>query len=170
MKLADVQQILQLLLREQVSIRQLAPILETLGEYAPRTKDPVLLTDYVRRRVARAICAQYRDKENRLYVVTLDPELEDRIAAGLEHHERGLAVRLSPQAIDGICRLIDHELKNPAMDHRPQIVLVSPQIRAGLKQLTAAQLPRLVVLSYDEITRDTQLESTALVEDMAGVR
>ena len=170
MKLADVQQILQLLLREQVSIRQLAPILETLGEYAPRTKDPVLLTDYVRRRVARAICAQYRDKDNRLYVVTLDPELEDRIAAGLDHHERGLAVRLSPQAIDGVCRLIDHELKSPAMAHRPQIVLVSPQIRAGLKQLTAAQLPRLVVLSYDEITRDTQLESTALVEDMAGVR
>src|SRR6185369_15297616 len=73
MKLAEVQQILQMLLREQVPIRQLGPILETLGDYAPRTKDPVLLTEYVRHRLARTICTRYRDKQNRLHVITLDP-------------------------------------------------------------------------------------------------
>ncbi len=61
MKLAEVQQILQMLLREGVPIRQLGPILETLGDYAPRTKDPILLTEYVRHRLARTICTRYRD-------------------------------------------------------------------------------------------------------------
>ena len=63
MKLAEVQQILQLLLREQVPIRNLGPILETLGDYAARTKDPMLLTEYVRHRLARTICTRYRDTD-----------------------------------------------------------------------------------------------------------
>ena len=166
LKLVEVQQILQLLLREQVSIRQLAPILETLGEYASRTKDPVLLAEYVRRRLARTICTQYRDKDNRLHVVTLDPALEDRIGAGLEHTDRGVSVRMSPQAAEAVCHSIGTELKNSPMANRAPIVLVSPQIRAGLKQLTASHLPRLVVLSYDEITRDTHIESMAMIDDL----
>src|SRR5207253_8147618 len=100
MKLAEVQRVLQILLREQVPIRQLGPILETLGDYASRTKDPILLTEYVRHRLARTICTRYRDKENRLHVVTLDPALEDRIRAGIEHSERGLFIRMSPQAVE----------------------------------------------------------------------
>ena len=82
--------VLQLLLREQVSIRQLGPILETLGDYAARTKDPMLLAEYVRQRLARAICTRYRDKDKRLYVVTLDPALEDRDRAAVEQTDRGL--------------------------------------------------------------------------------
>ena len=98
MTLAEVQAILQMLLREQVSIRQLALILETLGDYAPRSKDPILLTEYVRHRLARQICTRYRNAEGELYVVTLDPALEDRIRAGFEHTERGLFIRMSPQS------------------------------------------------------------------------
>lgn len=166
MKLGEVQQVLQMLLREQISIRQLGLILETLGDHAGRTKDPIWLTEYVRHRLARTICTQYRDSENRLHVVTLDPAVEDRISAGIEHSERGLFVRMSPQAIDHTCRLIAAELdkKRPA-GQRP-VVLVSPQIRPGVKQLTATQLPKLVVLSYNEITRDTQLESLGIVTDV----
>ena len=98
--------------------------------------------------------------------MTLDPAVEDRISAGIEHSERGLFVRMSPQAIDHTCRLIAAELdkKRPA-GQRP-VVLVSPQIRPGVKQLTATQLPKLVVLSYNEITRDTQLESLGIVTDV----
>jgi flagellar biosynthesis protein FlhA len=165
MKLAEVQQILQMLLREQVPVRQLGPILETLGEYAPRSKDPVLLTEYVRHRLARAICARYRDKDARLYVVTLDPALEDRIRAGLEHTERGLFVRMSPPAVELTARLISAEVEKLTRASRPPIVLVSPQIRAGLKQMTGPHLPRLIVLSYNEITRDTEIESVGLVSD-----
>ncbi|MEX2120087.1 MAG: flagellar biosynthesis protein FlhA [Pirellulales bacterium] len=165
MKLAEVQQILQALLREGVSIRQLAPILETLGDYAPRTKDPVLLTEYVRHRLARTICSRYRDANNRLHVVTLDPALEDRIRAGFEHNEQGLFIRMSPQAVEATSRALTQEIEKLAAAGRPPVVLVSPQIRAALKQMTAPHLPQLAVLSYNEISRDTQIESVGLVAD-----
>jgi flagellar biosynthesis protein FlhA len=165
MKLTEVQQVLQLLLREQVSIRQLGPILETLGEYAGRTKDAILLTEYVRNRLARAICTRYRGKDNRLHVVTLDPALEDRVRAGLEHTERGLFVRMSPPAVEATCKAIGKEIEKLIAANRPAVILVSPQIRPGLKLLTAAHLPRLVVLSYNEVTRDTRIEAIAVVND-----
>jgi len=165
MKLPEVQQILQMLLREQVPIRQLGAILETLGDYAPRTKDPILLTEYVRARLSRTLCTKYRDAKNRLHVVTLDPALEDRIRAGFEHSERGLFIRMSPQVVETTCRLIADGLEKLSAQHRPPIVLVSPQIRAAVKEMTSAHLPDLTVLSYNEITRDTTIESVAMVAD-----
>lgn len=166
LKLAEVQQILHLLLREQVPIRQLSAILETLGDYAPRIKDPILLTEYVRHRLARSICSRYRDRENRLFVVTLDPALEDRIRAGFDHNEHGLFIRMSPQAVETTCRLIAAEVEKLTVANHPPALLVSPQIRAALKQMTLSHLPHLVVLSYNEITRDTKIESMALVSDV----
>jgi flagellar biosynthesis protein FlhA len=168
MKLGEVQQVLQLLLREQVPIRQLGVILETLGDYASRTKDPIWLTEYVRHRLARTLCTRYRDAENRMYVITLDPALEDRIATGFEHNERGLFIRMSPQAVETTCRLIADGVARLTQAHHSPIVLVSPQIRPGLKQLTSANLPNLHVLSYNEITRDTKIESVGIVSDAAG--
>jgi flagellar biosynthesis protein FlhA len=165
MKLAEVQQILQMLLREGVPIRQLAAILETLGDYAPRTKDPVLLTEYVRHRLARAISTRYRNAESRLFVVTLDPALEDRLRAGFEHNEHGLVLRMSPQAVESTCRLLTAGVEKLTLANRPPVVLVSPQMRAALKQMTLPHLPNLVVLSYNEITRDTKIESVAMVSD-----
>jgi flagellar biosynthesis protein FlhA len=165
MKLAEVQQVLQMLLREQVPIRQLSAILETLGDYALRTKDPILLTEYVRHRLARTICTRYRTADNRLFVVTLDPALEDRIRAGFDHNEHGLFIRMAPQAVETTCRLIAAEVEKLALRSRPPVVLVSPQIRAALKNMTAPHLPQLVVLSYNEITRDTKIESVAMISD-----
>jgi flagellar biosynthesis protein FlhA len=167
MKLGEVQQVLQMLLREEVPIRQLGVILETLGDYAPRTKDPVWLTEYVRHRLARTLCTRYRDSENRLHVVTLDPALEDRIAAGIEHSERGMFIRLSPQAVEKTCQLIAEEMQKLTRAHHLPVVLVSPQIRPGLKQMTAANIPLLHVLSYNEITRDTKIDSVGIVTDAA---
>ena len=165
MKLAEIQQILQMLLREAVPIRQLSAILETLGDYASRTKDPILLTEYVRHRLARAICTRYRNRENRLEVVTLDPALEDRIRAGFDHNEHGLFIRMSPQAVETTCRLIADEVEKLVTAGRQAVVLVSPQIRAALRQMTVAHLPHLTVLSYNEITRDTIIDSVAMVSD-----
>ena len=165
MKLSDVQQVLQTLLREQVPIRQLAKILETLGDHAGRIKDPQLLTEFVRHKLARTICTRYRDAEKRLFVVTLDPALEDRIRAGFEQTERGMFIRMSPQAIEITCKLIAKELEKLTTHNRQPIVLVSPQIRAALKQMSVSHLPQLVVLSYNEVTRDTAIESVAMVSD-----
>jgi flagellar biosynthesis protein FlhA len=165
MKLGEVQQILQLLLREAVPIRQLGPILETLGDHAPRTKDPIVLTELARQRLARTICTRYRDQDLRLYVVTLDPALEERIRAGFEHNEEGLTIRLSPREVDGLCRSIAAETDKLAAAGRPPIVLVDPQIRPALKLLTAAHIPQLVVLSYHEITRDARIEAVVMVTE-----
>ncbi len=169
MKLSDVQQVLQMLLREEVPVRQLGVILETLGDYAGRTKDSVWLTEYVRHRLARTICSRYRDAENRLHVVTLDPAMEDRIAAGIEHSERGLFIRMSPLAQENTCQSIAQGVKRLVDQSKTPIVLVSPQIRPGLRQITQVSLPRLKVLSYNEITRDTQIESHGLVTEGAPV-
>ena len=165
MKLGEVQRVLQMLLREDVSIRQLGPILETLGDLPPRTNDPIRLAEHVRQRLARAICRRYCDGDNRLRVVTLDPALEERIRAGCEHNEEGLLIRLSPRAIDEVCGSIEREIAKLVAMGLPPIVLASPQIRPALKQLTSAHLPQLVVLSYNEITRDTKIEAVAMASD-----
>jgi len=165
MKLADVQQVLQMLLREEVPVRQLSQILETLGDYAGKTKDLGFLAEYVRHRLARTISTRYRDAEGRLYVLTLDPALEDKISAGIEHTERGLFIRTSPQTIEKVCERIGAELPKLTRTGKRPIVLVSPQVRAGLKQMTAANLPRLVVMSFNEVTRDTKVEILGIVNE-----
>jgi flagellar biosynthesis protein FlhA len=170
MKLVEVQQILQLLLREQVPIRQLAAILETLGEHAGRTRQPVVLVELARQRLARTISSRYCDKDNRLYVMTLEASLEDRIEEHIEVAEGGISTRLPPHEVDAICGRIEDELDSPVWAQRAPVVLVSPRIRAALKQLTFGRLPRLVVLSYREITRDAQIESLAQIDDVLVVR
>jgi flagellar biosynthesis protein FlhA len=165
MSLAEVQAVLQRLLREQISIRQLATILETLGDYAGRTKDPIMLAEYVRHRLSRQICTHYRDDEGQLHVIALDPALEDRIRAGFEHGERGLFLRMSPQAVEATCESIRTQLERLTTSHHLPIVLVSPQIRVALKQLTENHLPQLIVLSFNEVTRDTKIVTLGMVSD-----
>jgi flagellar biosynthesis protein FlhA len=165
MKISDVQQVLHMLLKEDVPVRQLSIILETLGDYAARTKDPVWLTEYVRHRLARTISSRYRDGHGRLHVLALDPAMEDRIAAGLDHNERGLFVRMSPQAVDLTCERIQEGVKKLITAGHPPVILVSPRIRPGVRQITFASLPRLRVLSYNEITQDTRIESHGVISD-----
>jgi flagellar biosynthesis protein FlhA len=166
LSLAEVQVILQMLLREQIPIRQLGAILETLGDSAARlAKDPILLTEQVRHRLSRTICDRWRGPDKRLHVVTIDPAMEDRIRAGVEAGPTGLRIRMSPQAIKATCEVIAKEIEKLVRGGRPPIVLVNPQIRPALKQLTAPHLPKLVVLSYNEITRDTIVEAVGMVSD-----
>ncbi|MEN1680277.1 MAG: flagellar biosynthesis protein FlhA [Planctomycetota bacterium] len=163
MTLAEVQSVLQQLLREQVSIRQLAAILETLGDHAPRTKDPVLLAEFVRHRLARQFCTRYRDAESQLHVFALDPALEDHIRGGFEHNDRGLMLRLPPQAIEKLCASVGAEGEKLTMLGHTPIALVSPQIRPALRRMTENHLPQLVILSFNEVTRDTKVVTHGLV-------
>ncbi|MCL2117319.1 MAG: flagellar biosynthesis protein FlhA [Planctomycetaceae bacterium] len=163
LKLAQVQQILQMLLREQVPVRQLGTILEALGDYGVKTKDAILLTEFTRARLSRTLCTKYRDADEALNVVMFDPALEDQIRAGFEHSEQGLFIRFSPQAIDQLSKKITPEVEKLTQAGLPPILLVNPQIRAALKQMTSSTLPLLVVLSYNEITRDTRINSVGMV-------
>ncbi len=163
MKVGEVQQVFQHLLREEVPIRQLGLILETLGDYATKTKDPILLTEFVRHRLARTLCQRYCDDQNVLRVITLDPALEDRIAANVDHSERGIFVRMKPNDVQRVCDAIHNETEKLRRVGYQPVLLVNPQIRALTRHLTSAYLPRLTILSYNEITRDTKVESVGNV-------
>lgn len=158
LKPAQVHMILANLLRERVPIRDLEVILETLGEYADRTKDLTILTEYARHSVSRSICQMYRDTRRTLHVVTLDPALEDVLAAGFEFGERGFHVKLSPQVAEAVTNELSQQLQKLAQLGHPPVVLCSPQVRAGLRQITSVALPKLAVLSLNEVTRDTAVE------------
>lgn len=162
MKLAEVQQILQMLLREDVPIRQLGIILETLGDHIGRTKDPVWLVEYVRHRLARTICTRYRDEHDRLHVVTLGPAMEDRVAEGVEHTDRGLMIRMTPEATEKFCKDILDAVKKLVALGQPPVILVNPRIRSAVRHLTATSIPDLHVLSYNEVTQDTIIESVGI--------
>jgi len=158
-----IHQVLCNLLRERVPIRNLETILETLGDYADRSKDLGLLTEFVRHSLSRAICQQYRDRDRVLRVVTLDPALEDILGAGIEYGERGLMIKLSPQVSEAVTRGIAAQLENLTGAGFSPVVLTTPQIRAALRQITSATLPNLAVLSLSEVTRDTHVESAGQV-------
>lgn len=163
LKVSLIHQVLCRLLSERVTIRHLDAILETLGDHADRIKDTALLTEFVRKSLSRTICQQYRDAKRVLHVVTLDPALEDVLQGGIDFTEKGLTIKLSPQvterAIQGIVPMLE---KLVTLGH-PPVILTTPQIRAGLKQITQAQLPTLAVLSLSEITRDTEVEAVGQV-------
>ncbi|TWU17031.1 Flagellar biosynthesis protein FlhA [Allorhodopirellula heiligendammensis] len=163
--ISDVQQVLQTLLREDVPIRQLGIILETLGDHARSTQDPIALSEYVRQRLARTISTRYRDDRGQLHVITLGSATEDQVAAGIEQNDRGLFVRMSPSEVDSTCEKISLGVKKLiALGHHP-VVLVSPRIRPGLHRIVAASMPRVRILSYNEITQDTQIQSHGVVSD-----
>jgi flagellar biosynthesis protein FlhA len=163
LKAHHVHQVLCILLRERVPIRNLETILETLGAYADITRDPGLLTEYVRHALSRTICQQYRDRNRVLHVVTLDPALEDILAAGVACGEGGMTIKLSPQVAETVTQGISDELEYLTAGGRPAVVLTTPEIRAAVRQITAASLPALAVLSLNEVTRDTQVEAAGQV-------
>ena len=163
MKLADVQRILQRLLAEGVSIRRLSTILETLGDEAHENLGDIRLTERVRHRLARSICAQYRDERDRLSVVTLGSAIEDRIQAATTIDHREVTVQLTAQEVDGMSRAIDTHLQEVRRQGRPEVVLVRPEVRAALKRMTIQTLPDLAVLSYREITDETKVVSLGIV-------
>jgi flagellar biosynthesis protein FlhA len=175
LRTSQVHQVLNRLLQERVPIRDLEVIVETLGDYAVRTKDLGILTEYVRTALARTICQQYRDRHRVLHVVTLEPQLEDVLAGGIDFGEHGLSIKLSPQTAEAVTRSLADQLQPlVASGRQPVVLCTTPQVRAGLKQITSAALPRLVVLSLNEITRDTVVESmgqvTVELRQPAGAR
>ena len=156
LKAAQVHQVLENLLRERVPIRDLETILETLADYASQTQNSVLLTEYVRGALARTICQRHRDEHRVMRVLTLDPDLEDLIAAGVQFTDSGLIVKLSLPTSDAIRQSLSESLNA----REASIVLAtSSTVRLGLRHIAATAFPRLTVLSLNEISRDTQVEA-----------
>jgi flagellar biosynthesis protein FlhA len=164
LKTAQVHQVLENLLHERVPIRDLETILETLADHASHTQNTVLLTESVRSALARTICQRHRDDQRVLRVLTLDVDLEDLIAAGVQFTDNGLVVKLSLPTSDAI----RHSLSESLNATEASIVLAtSSSVRLGLRHIAGTAFPRLTVLSLNEILRDTQVESLGQVPHIA---
>jgi flagellar biosynthesis protein FlhA len=162
-KPGELQKVLQNLLRERVPVRDLETIIETLGDYASRTKDLDILTEYVRNALARTICRQYVDDSDRLWCLTLDPALEDLINGHLERSERGISNTMPPQTAQQIVQQIASKVTELTQTGRSAVVLCSPQIRSALRRMIENSLPHVAVLAYNEITSEVAVEAVALV-------
>jgi len=162
--IGDVQKVLQHLLRERVSIRNLETVLEVLADFGPRTKDAELLAEYCRHALARQICADYTDEKNQMLVVTLSPELEREILNAVRQAEPGEFVPLPPARADDIARNTADALQALVLGGHDPIVLTSAQIRRHFKRIAERHMPRIVVLSYNEIDPAVCLESEGQVK------
>jgi len=157
LRAGELQRVLQNLLRERVSIRDLETILETLAVHAGKTKDIDLLTEQVRRSLARQITETYRGLDGRLRVVTLGRQLDERLAAAGQAETRP-AEALGEDTTRSIVRAVAVAVGTLVDNGDPPVILTTAGARAVLKDLTRADLPRLVVLSQREIPRDTPVE------------
>ncbi len=158
LKVGQIQKVLQLLLRESVSIRDLETILETLADWAARTKDPEILGEYVRHALSRAICERYMGADGKLHAVTLDPNIEEFIDQAIERTERGSYLALSPDVSARIYKEVGEKLKNLVARGHTAIVLCAPQIRFQLRKLLSAQMPDIVVLALSELLPEVEVE------------
>lgn len=161
MSLGEVQKVLQNLLREGVPIRNLVTILETLADTAPLTKDPDYLTEYVREALGRQITMLYLEQDV-LHVLTLSPEWEDAISSAVEYTEHGATISLDPRLLQSLYVRLGQALEEHPLPH--PVVLVAPQIRAALKHLTQRAIPKLVVLSYNEVAPDVEVQAHGVVK------
>ena len=164
MKVGDIQKVLQNLLRERVPVRDLETILETLGDWASRTTDVSILTEYVRNALARTICEQYVDDTGVLRVVTLDPGLDDRITAHIEHNDRGSFLTMPPEVARKVAAEIAEAVRPLVSAGHAPVVLTSPQVRAQVKRVADSAVPSLAVLSFNEIVRGIKVESMGMAE------
>jgi len=164
-KVSDLQRVLQNLLRERVPVRDLETILETLSEWAPRTKDPDILTEYARNALARSICQMYKDAKNVIRVVTLDPKIEDLINAHVDRNDRGSFLALPPVTQNRLVIAVRDRIEQatPSAGGQAVVILASPQIRMWMRRLIEHALVHIPVLAYNEIVRGVEVQSLGLV-------
>jgi len=164
-KPGELQRVLQNLLRERVPIRDLETILETMGDWAPRTKDTDILTEYARNALARTICQLYKDDKNAIRVIMPDPAIEDLINAHLERNDRGAYLSLPPETqnklVAAVRERLDQAMANAA--GRTIAILCSPQIRMWMRRIIEPAVPHVPVLAFNEIVRGVEVQSLGLV-------
>ncbi len=161
--LGEVQKVLQNLLEEGVSIRDLLTIFETLADYAATTRDTDVLTEYVRQALKRAISARYFDPGDMTQVVTLDPKIEQEIMNSVKQTETGSYITLDPARTKAIIAATEDAVRQLDDLGRNEIVVTSPIVRIYFKKLTQDYFDELVVLSYNEIETDVELQSVVMI-------
>ena len=161
--LGEIQKVLQNLLKEGISIRDLLTIFETLADYATTTRDTDILTEYVRQSLKRAISGKFFPANETTSVVTLDPKLEQEIMASVKQTEQGAYLTLDPAKTKSIMESLGVEIKKLEDLGKIPLVITSPIVRAYFKKLTEDYYKDLVVVSYNEVESSVELQSVGMV-------
>ncbi len=161
----EVRRVLQNLVRERVSIRDMEAILEALAEHAGKTRDTALLTELVRKALGRQITQSYREADGRLRVVTLGRSIDARLVSAGQEDDTSPSAVLGTDATKHLVRAVASAVGSLLEAGHPPVVVTSAEARPVLKDLTRADLPRLVVLAQREIPRDTPVESLGVISE-----
>jgi flagellar biosynthesis protein FlhA len=163
LSLGQVHKVLQLLVRERVSIRDLSTILERLADYAHLSRDINILAEYVRQSLARQICETYSDKEGVITVVTIDPSLEEVMIGAIHQSEYGSFLALDPNVGERVLVQISSQLQNFKRMKLLPVILCSPRLRPHFKRFIERSFPDVAVLSYNEIVPQVKVQSIGMV-------
>ena len=161
--LGEIQKVLQNLLKEGVSIRDLLSIFETLADHATTTRDTDVLTEYVRQGLKRAISSHYFVPNEVTSCITLDPKVEQDIMASIKQTEQGAYLTLDPERIRAIMESLQTEIAKFEESGKTPIVVTSPIVRMYFKKMTEDYVKDLIVVSYNEIDSDVELQSVGMV-------
>jgi flagellar biosynthesis protein FlhA len=162
--LGSVVKVLQNLLREQVPIRDLLAILETLGDWAPLTKDPDALTEHLRHSLARTLTKMHQMPDGSLAVITLSHAVESALAEALQKGDHGRVLALDPQTANRMMSSLARQIEQCAARNLQPVVLCSSAVRLAFKKLADRFIPNLFVLSYEEILNTVEVRSLGSVE------
>ena len=163
LSLGQVHKVLQTLVKERVSIRDLSTILEKLADYAHVSRDTNLLSEYVRQALSRQLSRQYVDKEDTLTVFTIDPRLEETMINSVHQSEYGSFLALDPQMGEMVLNQVKEFMGNFHRMEKHPVSLCSPRLRSHFKKFTERNYPNLVVLSYNEIISEVKVQSIGVV-------
>jgi len=159
----DVQKILQNLLREKVSIRNIENIVEVLLDYGSEIKDTNVLTELVRQKLGNVICQSLTNKENELFVLTLDPSAEKNMLAGIRQMNDKAIMVLEPGFSEKMIRSSAMQVEKMMSNNLLPVVLCAPELRPHLKTFTERAMPHLSVLSMTEVPNTINLKSFGMV-------
>ena len=163
LSVGEIQKVLQNLLKEGISIRDLVTIFETLADYAATSRDTDVLTEYARQSLKRAISNKYFQMGETTSVVTLDPKIEQDIMASVKQTEQGAYLTLDPEKAQNIIHSVQEEVTKLENLGRNPIIITSPIVRMYFKKLTSDYFKDLIVISYNEIESNIELQSVGMV-------
>ena len=163
MGIGEIQKVLQNLLEEGISIRDLVTIFETLADHASVTRDTDILTEYVRQSIKRAISGKYFPPNEITNVITLDPKIEQEIMGAVKNTEQGSYLALDPERINKIIESLTEGLRKLEDMGRNPIVITSPIVRLYFKKLASEYFKDIIVISYNEVESNIELQSVGMV-------
>jgi flagellar biosynthesis protein FlhA len=163
LSLVEIQKVLQNLLREKVSIRNVEAILEVLMDFGGRNRDPEFLTEQARERLGGSICQNLANEEGELYVLTFDPTIEQAINGAVRSVEDKTTLVLEPKFAEQLLRRLTAEVERMMSSNLMPVILCAPSLRRHVRRLTERVMPQLSVVSLTEVPNNLSLKAFAMV-------